>query len=63
VSEEAWSCADANGNGQHPKPVVESQREVSAAGIAEPEMFSPAQLPPVALESEAMFGWKNFGKK
>lgn len=63
ASKEAWSGAAAEGNGQHPKVVVESQREVSAAGIAEPEMFAPAQLLPVALERDARVGWKSFGKK
>jgi hypothetical protein len=63
ASKEARSCADADGNGQHPKAVVKSQCEVSAAGIAEPEMFAPGQLSAIALERDARLGWNSFGKK
>jgi hypothetical protein len=43
--------------------VVEAKREVSRAGIAEPEMFTPAKLPPITIEGFANIGRKSFGQE
>ena len=40
--------------------VVEAKREVSRADIAEPKMFTPAKLPPIAIEGTAKVGRKSF---
>jgi hypothetical protein len=53
----------AEGNGQHPKGGIETQREVSTADIAEPEMLASADLPPVAVERDTKVGRKGFGKE
>ena len=53
AAQEAWTRALAEWDGKHPVGRVEPKREVNRAGVAEPEMFTPAQLPPVAVESAA----------
>jgi hypothetical protein len=40
--------------------LVETKREVSRADIAEPKMFTPAKLPPIAIEGTAKVGRKSF---
>jgi hypothetical protein len=32
---------------------IETKREVRGAGVAEPEVFTPSEFPPVAIESAA----------
>ena len=46
VGQEAWTRALAEGDGQHPLGGVETESEVTGAGVAEPEMFTPPELPP-----------------
>lgn len=54
--QEAWTRALAEGDSQHPEVGVETECEVRGAGVAEPEMFTPTDLPPVAIESAAGVG-------
>jgi hypothetical protein len=51
--QEALTRALVEGDGQHPLAGVKTEREVRGAGVAEPEMFTSAELPPVAVESAA----------
>jgi hypothetical protein len=50
--QEAWTRALVEEDGQHPLGGVKTEREVRG-GVAEPEMFTSAELPPVAVESAA----------
>ena len=50
--QEALTRALVEGDGQHPLGGVKTEREVRG-GAAEPEMFTSAELPPVAVESAA----------
>ena len=50
----------AKGNGQHPESGVETEREVTGAGVTEPEMFTSAELASVAVESGAEVGRNSF---
>jgi len=60
LGQEAWTRAFADGDGQHPLGAVETEREVRGAGIAEPEMFTSAELPPVAVDTPAEVRRKGF---
>src|ERR1700716_1209637 len=51
AGQEAWTRALTECDGKQPVERVEPKREVNRAGVAEPEMFTPAQLPPVVVES------------
>jgi len=53
AGQEAWTRALAEGDSQHPLGGVETEREMSAAGVAEPEVFTPAELPPITVETAA----------
>src|ERR1017187_3686512 len=60
AGEESWTRALAEGDGQHPQGGVETEREVRGAGVAEPEMFTPAKFSPVAIESRVEVRRKGF---
>ena len=53
TSSQALTRALVEGDGRHPLGGVKTEREVRGAGVAEPEMFTSAELPPVAVESAA----------
>jgi len=59
-SEEAWNPALTEGDGQHPDDGVKAEREVCGADVAEPEMFTPAKLPAIAVKSVAEVGRESF---
>src|ERR1700686_577545 len=63
AGQEAWIRALAEWDGKHPVGRVETKREMNGAGVAEPEMFTPPELPPVAFESAAGVSRKSFGQK
>ena len=63
AGEEVRTGALAEGDGQHPETGVETEREVSGAGVAEPEMFTPAELAPIAVERNAEVSRKGFRQK
>src|SRR5713101_6419782 len=60
AGQEAWTRALAEGDGQHPLVGVETEREVSGAGVAEPEVLTPAELPPVAVETAVQVRRESF---
>jgi len=53
----------AQGDGQHPEVGVKTERELSGAGITEPEMFALPYLAPVTVETGVKVGGKSFGKE
>jgi len=54
LGQEAWtSRASLRGTVSIPCGGVKTEREVRRASVAEPEVFTPAELPPVAVEN----GW------
>jgi len=50
----------AEGDSQHPEVAVETQRELSGARVAKPEMFTSVELPPVAVVNRAEVRGKGF---
>src|SRR4029077_1840716 len=60
AGQEAWTRALAEGDSQHPLVGVVTEREVPGAGVTEPEMFTPAELPPFAVETAAEVGRQRF---
>src|SRR5580700_7875431 len=46
--------------GQHPDGGVEPERKLRGAVVAQPEMFTPVKLPPVAVEFRAEFRGESF---
>ena len=63
ASHEAWTRALAQGDSQHPEGGVETEREMSGADVAEPEVFTSPEFPPVAVESSAEVGGKSLRQK
>src|ERR1700704_1557102 len=51
AGQEAWTRSLAEWDSKHPVGRVETKREVRGAGVAEPEVFTPAEFPPVAVET------------
>jgi hypothetical protein len=60
AGEESWARVLLQWHGQHAEGGVEPQRKVRAAVVAQPEMFPPMKLPPVAVEFRAEFRGKSF---
>ena len=60
AGEIAWASVRAEGDGQHPLVRVETEREVSGTGLAEPEVFAAAELAPAAFEIGVEVGGKSF---
>lgn len=50
----------AEGDGQHSEVAVETKREVSGTGVAQPEMFTSVELPLVAVVNRADVRGKGF---
>jgi hypothetical protein len=53
----------AKGDRQHPECGIKPEGKVRRADVAQPEVFAPPELPPVAIESGVGAGRKSFRQK